>query len=729
MISSLTRTAEKRLRAMARRLMVLALVASFALGALSLVFQRWGWINADAAVVVVTVGTMILFGGFVWRNARTLQSNEDSWELKDRFETMFRTSPAFIALLEGPDYVFAEANERYLSLVGKNRNILGKSLATALPEIAQQGFIRQLDRARETGEPFVGREIAVTLERRPGFFERRFLDFVDQPVHFKDGQYQQIFVHGFDVTERVLVRTSIENERENFRRLFRQTPELVCILSGPDHVFEFVNDAHIRVLGFDATGMAVREAQPESIEIHGILDDVYNKGTTAELNEIPVTVTDRIRYFNLTYAPRNNDEGKINGIMILGTEVTDQVVARKELEQSKEAAEHAKQSAEMANEAKSNFLANMSHEIRTPLGAILGFSEIARQSDLPRADLNSYLETIERNSNQVLRIIDDILDLAKVEAGKIVFERVKFSLADFLADFSSLMNFRARENGISFEWKADTGLPSHIISDPTRLRQILTNSVGNAIKFTSRGSVKLHIAYKDGFIDFTVTDTGRGISADQISALFRPFAQADASTTRKFGGTGLGLVLTKRFCQQMGGDYTLVRSEIDVGSTFRARVQVELPASVQIVDVTARFSTPAPLKGPAMTNDKLTGTKILLVEDSPDNQMLLEILLKKQGAELEIANDGLEGVDFALKNDYDIVLMDIQMPKMDGHEAVRTLRDRGYKIPVIALTAHAMKEEIDRAQASGFSGYLTKPIQKEALIETISSFTTDGSPL
>ena len=257
-------------------------------------------------------------------------------ESEKTLEQIFSESPSFMTFLSVPDYRYIKSNEEHYRLIGQ-RDILGKSVQEVMPELEAQGFIKLLDDVVSSGRPYVGTEVPITFARgadgkpKPGY-----LDFVYQPLRRANGQVYGIAVQGYDVTEKVLSRKAVENERQNFRSLFKQTPEMVCILKGPRHVFEFVNEAHIRALGFDATGMAVREAQPESVEVHGLLDEVYRTGRTAELHEIPVTVTDRLRYFNLTYAARRDEAGNINGLMILGVEVTDQVLAREGLRSSEE---------------------------------------------------------------------------------------------------------------------------------------------------------------------------------------------------------------------------------------------------------------------------------------------------------------------------------------------------------------------------------------------------------
>ncbi len=383
--------------------------------------------------------------------------------------------------------------------------------------------------------------------------------------------------------------------------------------------------------------------------------------------------------------------------------------------------ESTKIQAEKASHAKTAFLANMSHEIRTPLGAIMGFVDLLKESGLEHIEVSNYLSIIDRNSQHLLRIIDDILDLTKVEAGKMVIENFEFSLIQFMADFSSLAGMRARENGVVFEFTASTLLPEFIISDPTRVRQILSNIVGNALKFTEKGRVELAVAYHGGDLSFRVIDTGRGISDEQRTSLFQAFSQADPSTTRKFGGTGLGLVLTKNLSQALGGDFVLVESELGKGSTFAVNIQVKTPADVKLVPLKAvRIAPSSDIKVDPNHID-LTGFEILLVEDSPDNQFLIQKMLGKTRAKITLANNGAEGVKFAQSHTYNVILMDIQMPVMDGHDAVKLLRSQNYSGPIVALTAHAMKEERERAIASGFSHFLTKPIHRKSLMELLAA--------
>jgi PAS domain S-box-containing protein len=261
---------------------------------------------------------------------------DQALENERMLDQIFSEAPSFMTLLSVPEFRYLKSNEQHMKLI-RRRDIIGRTLEEVEPDIKAQGFIQLLEEVVRTGKPYIGREVKIHYDPvgdQPA--KTVYLDFVYQPVRRPDGQVYAIAAQGYEVTEKVLYRKAIENERENFRNLFKQTPEMVCILKGPEHVFEFVNEAHIKALGFDATGMKVREAQPESVEVHGILDEVYKTGRTAELHEIPVTLTDRVRYFNLTYSARRDERGQISGVMILGVEVTDQVDTRRLIERSSE---------------------------------------------------------------------------------------------------------------------------------------------------------------------------------------------------------------------------------------------------------------------------------------------------------------------------------------------------------------------------------------------------------
>lgn len=369
--------------------------------------------------------------------------------------------------------------------------------------------------------------------------------------------------------------------------------------------------------------------------------------------------------------------------------------------------------AEQASQLKSLFLANMSHEIRTPLAAIIGFSDLLKDSQLSESERLQYLNIIQRTGENLTRIINDILDLSKVEAGHLEIEPSSVSLSTLLDDIHVLMVARAHGKPIHIEFNRRGIVPDTITTDPLRLRQVLTNILGNAIKFTDQGYVRMTYEVSGPNLLFTIKDTGVGISAEKRSLLFQPFSQVDSSVSRKYEGTGLGLVLSRKLAEMMGGTVLLEESDPGKGSTFTVRIGLD-PANIS----QKGFQLP---KKDFIHAKQLSETSILLVDDVEDNRLLIQRMLSKRGAKLTLATNGEEGLNKALAENYDIILMDIQMPIMDGYTATKKLRQAGYKKPIIALTAHAMKDDRERCLEAGCTDYLTKPVHVDALVQTILS--------
>jgi PAS domain S-box-containing protein len=394
--------------------------------------------------------------------------------------------------------------------------------------------------------------------------------------------------------------------------------------------------------------------------------------------------------------------------------------------------------AEAATRAKSEFLANMSHEIRTPMTAILGFAENLLDPGLPENERVSAACTIHDNGEHLLQIINDILDISKIEAGKIRFEQVRCSLVQLVQETLALMRVRSDAKGLSLTAEYDGPVPETIRSDPTRLKQILINLLGNAIKFTEVGGVRMVTRLvKDAtdqvFLQFDVIDTGLGMSTQQIAMLFQPFSQADGSTSRRHGGTGLGLTISKRLAEMLGGGIA-VESEPNHGSTFRVTVAAgPIDGAPMIEPDQAQGIIPRPQapKPPSSANPSLQA-RILLAEDGPDNQKLVSFMLKKAGAEVTLADNGQEAVrlatEAAARNEpFDVILMDMQMPVMDGYQATALLRSQGYSGAIIALTAHAMAGDRDTCLAAGCDEYATKPVERTRLIELIQQHLNPAS--
>jgi PAS domain S-box-containing protein len=406
--------------------------------------------------------------------------------------------------------------------------------------------------------------------------------------------------------------------------------------------------------------------------------------------------------------------------------IVQDITERKRAELLSQAALVDKINAESANAAKSAFLATMSHEIRTPLTAILGFAEFALDSEHPEHQRADALHTIIRNGRHLLQVINEILDFSKIESKNLVIERLRTPLFQLIADVTSLMEMQAREKGLDFVVEYSFPLPAYVDTDPTRLKQILLNLCANAIKFTHQGGVRLQLAYHQTSrqLRVSVIDSGIGIHLEQQTKLFQPFSQADSSTTRRFGGTGLGLYISKQLAEKLGGGVSIVSTSehgthmlvtIDAGSMADVNLCTELPDA-----------TPADTMVTTVHAARQLCGRVLLAEDSPDNQRLISLYTKNAGAEITIVNNGQLAVEAALADHFDLVLMDMQMPVMDGISATEWLRKVGYAGPVVAITANAMKEDRARCLQAGCDGFLTKPIDTAAFRELLARYLAPG---
>jgi signal transduction histidine kinase/ActR/RegA family two-component response regulator len=401
----------------------------------------------------------------------------------------------------------------------------------------------------------------------------------------------------------------------------------------------------------------------------------------------------------------------------------EQATARAAAETARDAAEHARREAEAANIAKSTFLATMSHEIRTPMNGVLGMIEVLERQGLSATQQRT-VSTIRDSGKALLRIIDDILDFSKIEAGRLELEAIPFSLSTLVTTTLETFRPQAIAKGLSLDAEIDAGSQDALIGDPTRVRQILSNLLSNAIKFTEHGGVRVHVsttALGEGNTRATVAvaDTGIGLSAEQVASLFEPFVQADSSITREFGGTGLGLSIIRRLAKIMNGDVA-VESMLDIGSTFTVTVILRAaPADSSLKSL----AEPA-VKRPVHIAAQSEGPHVLVVDDHPVNREVLVLQLKVLGIVADSAASGADALQALARNHYAAVLVDIHMPRMDGHELTRQLRASeanrdGAHTPIIAVTADAMKSEEERCFASGMDGYLAKPVRIERLRATL----------
>ena len=541
-----------------------------------------------------------------------------------------------------------------------------------------------------------------------------------------DGVYRDFYCHAvpiFDEADRlshfqgfnldITERKAAEALRQRLQLAIDQSSETVVITDTAANI-EYANPAFERITGYSRA--EVLGKNPRILKSGCQEDTFYEQlwqtllaGQTWQGELINRRKDGELYTEAASITPVLNPQGDITHYLAVKRDITERKAAEAAITQ-------AKAEAEQANQAKSAFLANMSHEIRTPLNGVIGMTQLLQDTALT-AQQRQYMDTLQTSAETLLSLIDDLLDLSKIEAGKLSLEHTSFELARLLQEITTMLTPRAQAKGLRLTWHIAPTVPTALQGDPTRLRQILVNLAGNAIKFTSAGEVSVRVRLAENrptaaVLHFAVTDTGIGIAPDQQARLFDPFTQADASTTRHYGGTGLGLAISKQLVEAMGGEIG-VTSEPGRGSVFWFTARL---ANANAPAPAAAAETLADLQ--ACIRDRQP--RLLLAEDDPTNQQVALGLLDKLGGLIELANNGREALQALAADAYDLVLMDVQMPELDGFEATRRIRDPASgvanpAIPIIAMTAHALSGDRERCLAAGMDDYLSKPLDPEAL--------------
>jgi len=519
----------------------------------------------------------------------------------------------------------------------------------------------------------------------------------------------------FDITERKRIENELYESEARFRSAFDASASGMSLVH-PDGRWFLVNRAQCEITGYSEEELLKTTFQ--AITYPEDLNNDLSNASQLLSGEIPsyhiekryIHKSGRIVWVHLTVSLVRDHLGQPRYFVSQIQDITERKTTEEQLIRAKEAAE-------AANQAKSAFLANMSHEIRTPLNAISGFADVLESGDLSESDRHEFAQTIRRNSEHLLGVIDDILDVSKIEAGKMAMESVAVAIRPLLKDVATMLRARAEAKGLKLLTTLPATLPMAMVTDPTRLRQVLLNLLGNAIKYTEQGTVTMIAAVEAGpTLRIEVIDTGIGISPEKQKVIFDPFTQVDVSHSRRFGGVGLGLAISRRLASLLGATIE-VKSVAGQGSTFTLRMPIKLAPEL----TQSQNAKPPVVTRPA---------RVLVVDDSQDSQRLMQFLLTRQQMKVELAENGEAAIravnEAAIQNQpIELIFMDMQMPVLDGYTATPRLREQGFEGPIIALTANALTAERERCLSIGCNEFLTKPVQPASLRRILEQYLAE----
>ncbi len=618
---------------------------------------------------------------------------------------------------------FSYVNRKMSIMLGLSvENIIGKTDFDFFPaDLA--GKYRDDDRiVIQTGQ------VAEYIEENRSDLVSRLVKVRKTPIRTPAGEIIGIEVLFWDVTAHQAAESDLEHERFLFQTLLNYLPDFVYF-KDLESRFLRVSRAHAKRLGLsnpaDAVGTTDNDYFPNEYAEAARADELQLIRTGQDVlgrEEHAIWPDGSQTWVATSKLPLRDEQGRIVGTFGISRDIS-------ELKSAAEALEKARKTAEAASRAKSEFVANLSHEIRTPMNAIIGMAELLLGGGLN--DVRTMqAKTILEAGECLLALLNEILDFSRIESGRIELDPTPGDLRDCIGAVVRLLAMRAEEKSVALKFDVTPAVPDFVVADFSRLRQILVNLVGNALKFTERGEVALRIEQEhrddnEVTLRFSVSDTGIGIPAEKLGAIFEEFEQADRSTTRRYGGTGLGLAITSRLVNLMGGQIE-VESRMGHGSTFSFSLAFPVADDQQVDD--NQDTCEATTKSAKLSLEPL---RILLAEDGATNQLVATMMLSERGHQVTVANDGREAVELSAKESFDLILMDLEMPEMDGLQATQLIRarERGTvtHLPIIAMTAHAMESDEQRCLDAGMDMYIAKPIRQETLFETIERATKKDS--
>ncbi|MFV8323077.1 ATP-binding protein [Flavobacterium sp. LS2R12] len=673
------------------------------------------YLEADETISGITIIAYEVTAAVIVKNALAALHDADQKALKkieesnNRYYMMLMDSPFAFCVMKGKDMVVTLANDLIKEFWGKGKDVEGKTLLEVLPEIKDQPFPEMIEKVYTTGIPLYANEILGKVTCN-GKLKHKYFNVVFQPYYEADNSISGVTQIAYEVTEMVMARKKIEESEQRFRQLVNSMPQKITHADAAGNVI-FFNQQWINETGYNMqellNGEWIKAVHHEDIK--HTADSWLNAVNTGTTHEVECRILNKKLGFrwNLSRAvPVKDENGKIKVWIGSTTDIHDQ-------KEAKSKAETAQVAAEDAMQAKQQFLSNMSHEIRTPMNAIIGFTNVLLKSKLDQSQ-EDYLTAIKDSGDALLVLINDILDLAKVDAGKMTFEQTPFNLADSLSSMLQLFDMKIKEKNLELVKQFDTAIPEIIMGDSIRLRQIILNLISNAVKFTSAGKITICVSLlkqdaEEITIEFTITDTGIGIHKTKLEHIFDDFGQATYENSRLYGGTGLGLTIVKKLIEQQGGTIR-VESELGKGSAFS--FQLNFAKTNQKIE---HESEPV-----SNIQSEVKKINILVAEDMPLNQLLIKIILADFGFEVDIADNGKIAIEKLEQKKYDLVLMDLQMPEMNGFDATAYVRNiMKSNIPIIALTADVTSVDLEKAQAMGMNDYVSKPVDEQLLYSKI----------